>query len=162
MMRFGRFWFSRFFSWRFLRLEPLSVKDAGPIGALICMRTEEIALRLQEIRGEASRAITVVIRQRGRKRRDRYAELDSCRNDEPPFRLRFFNGLGEIPIKEKILQRRITPICLNDPIEKSGADDTAAAPNRSDVAQVQVPIVRRASGSKELHSLRVRNNLGRI
>jgi hypothetical protein len=50
MMRFGRFWFSRFFSWRFLRLEPLSVKDACFIGALICMRTEEIALRLQEIR----------------------------------------------------------------------------------------------------------------
>ena len=112
------------------------MKDAGLIGALICMRTEEIALRLQEIRREASRAITVVIRQRCRKRRDRYAELDSCRNDEAPFRLRSFDGLGEIPIKEKILQRRITPICLNDPIEKFGADDAAAAPNRSDVAQV--------------------------
>src|SRR6516162_2148381 len=103
MVRFGRFWFSRFFSWRFLRLEPLSVKDAGLIGPLICMRTEEIALRLQEIRRKASRAITVVIRQRGRKRGDRYAELDSCRNDEAPFWLRSFDGPGEIPVEEKIL-----------------------------------------------------------
>src|SRR6516225_888664 len=162
MMRFGRFWFSRFFSWRFLRLKPLRVKDAGFIGALICMRTEEIALRLQEIRRETSRAIAVIIRQRGRKRRDRYAELDSCRNDEAPFRLRSFDGLGEIPIKEKILQCRITPICLNDSIEKFGADDTASAPDRGDVAQVQVPLVCRASGSKKLHPLRVRNNFRRI
>ena len=104
------------------------------------MRTKEIALRLQEIRWKASRAITVEIRQRGRKCGDRYAELDSCRNDEAPFRLRSLDGPGEIPIEEKILQRRITPICLNDSIEKFSANDTAAAPDRGYVAQVQVPI----------------------
>ena len=136
VMRLGRFWFGRFFSWRFLKLQPLGVEDAGLIDAFVRMRTKEIALRLQEIRRETSRAITVVIRQRGRKRGDRNAELDSCRNNEAPFRLRSFNGPSEILVEEKILQRRITPICLNDPIEKFGADDTAAAPNRSDVAQV--------------------------
>jgi hypothetical protein len=113
---------------------------------------------LQEIRWKASGAITVEIRQRGRKRGDRYTELDSCRNDEAPFRLRSFDGPGEIPVEEKILQRRITPICLNDSIEKFGANDAAAAPNRGDVAQVQVQFVRRAPGPKKLHSLRVRNN----
>ena len=112
------------------------MKDAGLIGALICMRTEEVALRLQEIRREASRAITVVIRQRGRKRRDRYAELDSCRDDETPFRLRSFDGSGEILVEKKILQRRITLIRLNDPVQKFRANDAAATPNRSDVAQV--------------------------
>jgi len=158
MMRLGRFWFGRFFSWRFLRLEPFGVEDAGLIDALIRMRTKEIALPLQEIRWKARRAITVEIRQRGRKRGDRYTELDSCRNDEAPFRLRSFDGPGEIPVEEKILQRRITPICLNDSIEKFGANDTAAPPDRGDVAQVQVPFVRRKSGSKKLHALRVRNN----
>src|SRR5262249_11671439 len=64
--------------------------------------------------------------------------------------------------KEKILKRRITPIRLNDSIEKFGTDDTAPAPNRSNVAQIQVPVVSRASGSKELHPLCVRNDLGRI
>src|SRR6266550_3492379 len=162
MMRLGRFWFGRFFSWLSLGLEPFGVEDAGLIGALVRMRTKEIALPLQEIRWKASRAITVVIRQRGRKRGDRYAKLDSCRHDEPPFRLRFFDGPGEIPVEEKILQRRITPICLNDSIEKFGANDTAAPPDRGDVAQVQVPFVRRTSGSKKLHSLRVRDNFRRI
>ena len=161
-MRLVCFRFGRFFSWLFLSLQPFGVEDAGLINALVSVRTKEIALRLQEIRWKASRAITVVIRQRGRKRGDRYAELDSGRDNEPPFRLRFFDGPGEISVEEKILQRRITPICLNDSIEKPGANDTAAPPNRGDVAEVQVPFVRRTSGAKKLHSLRVRNNFGRI
>ena len=136
MMRLGRFWFGRFLSWRYLTLEPFGMEDAGLIDALVGMRTKEIALRLQEIRWKASGAITVIIRQRGRKRGYRYAELDGCRNDEAPFRLRSFDGLGEIPVEEKILQRRIPPIGLNDSIEKFSPDDTAAAPNRGDVAQV--------------------------
>ncbi len=138
------------------------MEDAGLVNALVGVRTKEIALRLQEIRWKASRAITVVIRQRRRKRGDRYPELDSGRNNEAPFRLRSFDGPGEIAIEEKILQRRITPICLNDSIKKLGANDTAAPPNRGDVAEVQVPFVRRASGAKKFHSLRVRNNFGRI
>src|SRR6476646_3948444 len=136
MMRLGRFWFSRFFNRLFLGLKPFGVEDAGLVNALVGVRTEEIALRLQEIRWKASRAITVVIRQRRRKRGDRYPELDSGRNNEPPFRLRSFDGPGEIAIEEKILQRRITLICLNDSIKKLGANDTAAPPNRGDVAEV--------------------------
>ena len=157
-MRFVCFRFGRFFGRFFLRLKPLGVKDARLVNAFVGVRTKEIALRLQEIRWKASRAITIVIGQRRRKRGDRYAELDSGRNDETPFRLRFFDGPGEIPVKQKILQRRITPICLDDSIEKLGANDTAAPPNRGNVAEVQVPFVRRASGAKKLHSLRVRNN----
>ena len=118
VMRLVCFRFGRFFGGFFLRLEPFGVEDAGLIDALVRVRTKEIALRLQEIRWKTSRAITVVIRQRGRKRGDRYAELDSCRNDEAPFRLRSFDGSGEIPVEEKILQRRITPICLNDSVQE--------------------------------------------
>src|SRR5438045_4833403 len=62
------FRFDRFFGRFFLRLEPLGVEDAGLIDALVRMRTKEIALRLQQIRWKTRRAITVVIRQRGRKR----------------------------------------------------------------------------------------------
>ena len=137
---------------------PVGMKHALTIRAFVGVRTKEIALRLQEICWKASGAITVEIRQRGRKRGDRYTELDSCRNDEAPFRLRSFDGPGEIPVEEKILQCRITPICLNDSIEKFGANDTATPPDCGDVAQVQVPFVRRASRPKKLHSLCVRNN----
>src|SRR5205814_8181731 len=95
--RFGRF-FGRFF----LRLEPLGVENAGLIDALVRVRTKEIALRLQQIRWKTRRAITVVIRQPGRKRGDRHAELDSCRNDEAPFRLRSLNGSSARQAETKI------------------------------------------------------------
>ena len=61
MMRLGRFWFGRFFSWRYLTLEPFGVKDARLVDALVGMRAKEIALRLEQIRGKASRAITIEI-----------------------------------------------------------------------------------------------------
>ena len=125
------------------------MENAGLVNALVGVRTKEIALCLQEIRWKASGAITVEIRQRGRKRGDRYAELDSGRNDEAPFRLRLLMSPGEIPIEEKILQRRITPIRLDDAIEKFRANDAAAAPNRGDVAEVQVPFVSRAGRSEQ-------------
>src|SRR6476660_9320886 len=123
-MRLVCFRFGRFFSWLFLSFQPFGVEDAGFINPLVSVRTKEIALGLQEIRWKASRAITVVIRQRGRKRGHRYAELDSGRDNEPPFRLRFFYGASEISVEQKILQRRITFICLNDSIEKPGSNDT--------------------------------------
>ena len=140
MMRLGCFWFGRFFGGLLLGLKPFGVKDAGLIDAFVGVRTKEIALRLQEIRWKASGAITVVIRQRGAKRGNRDAELDSCRNDEPPFRLRSFDGSREILVEQKILQRRVTLIRLNDPIQKFGANDAAASPDRGNVAQVQTSI----------------------
>jgi hypothetical protein len=54
MMRLGGFWFGRSFSWLFLGLEPVGVEDTGFIDAFVSVRTEEIALRLQEIRWKAS------------------------------------------------------------------------------------------------------------
>src|SRR5881275_3685878 len=98
VMRLGCFRFGRFFGGFFFRLEPLGMEDSGLVDALISVRAKKIALRLQEIRWQSGGAITVKIRQRGGKRRDRYAEFDSCRNDQAPFRLRSFDDSCEIPI----------------------------------------------------------------
>ena len=49
VMRFGRFWFGRFFRWFSIRLEPFGVEYTGLIDALVRMRPEEIALRLQKV-----------------------------------------------------------------------------------------------------------------
>jgi len=51
-MRFGRFWFGRFFGWLLIRFNPLGVKNAGFIYALVSVRAKEVALGLQEIRGQ--------------------------------------------------------------------------------------------------------------
>ena len=63
VVRLGRFRLGRLFSWLFIGLKPFGVEDARLIDAFVSVRTEEIALRLEEIRWKASRAITVVIRQ---------------------------------------------------------------------------------------------------
>src|SRR6266446_6820661 len=91
VMRLGCFQFGRFFGGFFFRLEPLGMEASGLVDALISVRAKKIAMRLQEIRWQSGGAITVKIRQRGGKRGDRYAEFDSCRNDQPPFRLRSFD-----------------------------------------------------------------------
>ena len=111
-MRLVCFRFGRFFGGLSVGLEPLGVENAGFIDAFVGVCTKEIALRLQEICRKASGAITVEIRQRGRKRGDRNAELNSCRNDKTPFRLRSFDGSREILVEKKILQRRVTLISL--------------------------------------------------
>ena len=49
VVRLRRFRFGRFFRWFFIRLEPFGVEYAGLIDALIRMRPEEIALRLQKV-----------------------------------------------------------------------------------------------------------------
>src|SRR6516162_3472479 len=143
-MRLVCFRFDRFLGWVSLRLEPLGVENARFIDAFVGVCTEEIALRLQEIRWKTSGAITVEISQRRRKRGDRNTEFDSCRNGEAPFGLRPFDGSREIFVEKKILQRRISLIRLNDSVQKFSADDTAPSPNRGDVAQVQIPFVRPA------------------
>src|SRR5947208_1425057 len=129
-MRLGCFRFGRFFGGFFFSLEPLGMEDSGLVDALISVRAKKIALRLQEIRWQSGGAITVKIRQRGGKRGDRYAEFDSCRNDQAPFRLRSFDDSCEIPIEQKIVQCGVALICLNDPVQKFRPNDATAPPYR--------------------------------
>ena len=56
---------------------PVGMKElaARPVHALVGMRAEIIALRLQQIGRQFFRAIAVIVGQRGRKRRRRDAQL---------------------------------------------------------------------------------------
>src|SRR5881296_1565729 len=85
--------------------------------------------------------------------------FNGCGYDDTPATLRLFDRPGEITIKQQIVQGGIASIRLDDPVEKPRADDATASPNRSNVAEVKVPIVYFACLSKQLHSLRVRNDL---
>src|SRR5207244_7435902 len=114
VMRFGRFRLVRFFGWFLLRLGPISVKHAGLIDALVSVRAKEITLRLQEVCRKPSGAITVEVRQRGRKGRRRYAMFDRYRKHETPLGLRLLDGSREIPIEQKIVQRGIATLCFHE------------------------------------------------
>ena len=67
--------------------------------------------------------------------------LDRGRDRHAPVVLRLFDDVGEIGIEQQILQRRIALVSLDDAVEEFCANDAAAAPDRGDVAEVQVPIV---------------------
>ena len=88
--------------------------------------------------------------------------FDCCRNYDTPATLRLSNGPREITIKQQIVQGGIALIRLHDAVEKSRANDAAASPNCRDVAEIKVPVVDFACGSKQLHPLRVRNNFRRV
>ncbi len=63
VMGFGGFRFGQFFRWFLIRLDPFGVENAGLIDALVSVRAEEIALRLQEVCRQPSGTITIEISQ---------------------------------------------------------------------------------------------------
>ena len=67
------------FGWFLFGFQPFGVKHSGLIDPFVSVRAEEIALGLQEIRGQASRAIAVEVSQRRRKRGGSYAVFDTGR-----------------------------------------------------------------------------------
>ena len=73
-----RFWLGWFFGRLLIRVDPLRVKDAWLVDALVGVRTEKVALCLQEIGRKSRLAITIEISERRAKRRNGYAMLDSC------------------------------------------------------------------------------------
>ena len=80
------------------------------------------------------------------------------RNRDAPVVLRLCDDVGEIRIEEQIVQRRIARVGFGDAIQKFRANDATAAPDRGDVAEIQIPIVSRTRGAEQFHSLRVGND----
>src|SRR6185437_10441534 len=54
------------------------------VDALVSMSAEEIALRLQQVRGQTRRSVAIVKCQRGGKRRGRHTESDSANDSLSP------------------------------------------------------------------------------
>ncbi len=85
--------------------------------------------------------------------------FDGCGNGNAPVVLRFLDDAGEITIEEKIVERGIAFISFDNAIEKFCANDAPTAPDRGDVAEVQVPFILRARCAQQFHSLRIGNDL---
>src|SRR6266498_4191512 len=84
--------------------------------------------------------------------------LNGSRYRDAPVALRLFGDSREILVEQKIVQRRLAPIRLHDPVQKFRPNDATAPPDGGDVAEVEVPLVFSASRAQKLHSLCVRNN----
>src|ERR1019366_4948955 len=91
---------------------------AGPVGveelaarlvdALVGVRAEVVALRLQEVGGQAFAAESVEEGKRSGERGHRYSGRYGLRHHAAPGRLASFYHAGEVGIEQQIAERRIT------------------------------------------------------
>jgi len=131
-----------------VRFDPFGVKDTRFVDALVSVCAEEVALRLQQIRRQPRLTITIEVGERRGKCRDRHAVFDGGGNGNAPVVLRFLDDAGEITIEEKIMERGIAFISFDNAVEKFRANDATAAPDRGDVAEVQVTFILPARGAE--------------
>src|SRR4030095_16670392 len=84
--------------------------------------------------------------------------LNGCRYRDAPIALRLFDDSREISVEQKIVQRSISLICLDNAVQKLRPNDAAAPRDGGDVAEVEIPFVFSASGAQKLHSLCIRDD----
>src|SRR6059058_4655879 len=101
-------------------MEELSPRLIHP---LVRMRTEEVPLRLQEVRRQPLAAIAVIKGQRRRKRRHWHANLHRMDDRLPPRGLVLAQSLREKIIHEQILQLGIVIERLLDISQEHAAND---------------------------------------
>ena len=132
------------------------------IDALVRMGAEIVALRLNQVGGQAFGTVGVEIGERGRKAGRGNTEFDGRLNDVSPRRLRAFDGVFKVRREKEILQIRIGVERFLNAFEEDRADNTSAAPQERDLAAVERPAVL-FRGRLHLHeSLRVTADLRRV
>src|ERR1035437_8702714 len=124
---------------------------AGPVGveefaarlvhALVGVRAEVIALRLQQVRRQPRAAIAVEERQRRHERRHRDSRFRRLGHHAPPRCLASPDHFREIPIQQQVAQLRIGRKRSLDLAQERAADDAARAPHHGDFAIVEIPLV---------------------
>src|SRR6266404_9764941 len=100
------------------------------IDAFVRMGAEEVALSLQQVRGQARGAVSVVEGERRRHRRSRHAVLDGLNERASPRCLILVQQLAEKIVQQKIGELRILVVSLLDLSEEPAADDAARSEER--------------------------------
>jgi len=83
------------------------VEDSRFIDPLVCVRAEEIALRLEKIRGESLLAIAVEIGERSAECRRGNALFDRGDDRDTPILLRFLDDAREVAIEKEVVKCRV-------------------------------------------------------
>src|SRR5690606_33379996 len=128
---------------RALGLGPVDVEElaAGLVGALVGVRAEVVALGLEQVGRQAGGAVAVVVGQRGGEGGHGHAALGGEADDLAPVGLGLLDGLVEVGIEEEVGQLGVLGVGLGDLLQEGRADDAAAAPDRGDRTEVELPAV---------------------
>src|SRR4029453_6547092 len=141
---------------------PQRVERTFGINAAVGVRTEEVALALDQCSGNALAAQAVVVRQRGGEDRYRDAQLDGGGYNAAPGREGLGDGLGESRREQEVGRLLLGRVGLGDVLEEFCADDATCAPQRGDLVQLEVPAVLLGSGGQHVQALGVGNQLGGV
>ena len=145
-------------------LRPVGVEElaAGCVGAFVSMRAEEVALALEEVGRQARGAVAVVVGQGGHEGGGGHAVGGGEGDDFAPLGLALLDLLVEIGVKKEIDQAGVLGVGVGDLLQKASPDDAAAAPNRGDFREIELPLVLVLGFAHELEALRIRTNLRAI
>src|SRR5260370_2746089 len=122
---------------------PVGVEElaARLVHALVGVRAEVIALRLQQVRRQPLASVAVKERDRGHKRGHGDSSLHSLGHYPPPATLAPRDDILAIPIQQQVAEIRVGGKCSLDLAEERAADDAAGAPHHGDFAVFQIPLV---------------------
>lgn len=118
------------------------------VEAFIGMGAEIIALGLEEISREAFGAVAIVVAECGAERGCSDAKLDGGLDRVAPVGLRLADDVAEVGIENQVFEVGVATVGGRDVIEEVRADDASSAPDRSDVAEVEAPVIKFAGCSQ--------------
>jgi hypothetical protein len=134
----------------------------GFVGALVGVGSKEVALGLEEIRGEAGGAVAVVVAEAGAEGRDRDAVQRRDADYFTPVLLGLAEYVFEERIEHEIGEAGVGAVGVGDPIEEAGANDATATPDGGDATEIEAPVFLLAHGFDEIETLCVADDLGGV
>lgn len=135
---------------------------AGLVGAVVRMRAEIVALRLNQVRRKRCGTIGIEEGKRGGESWRRNAKFDGGLDDVAPRRLRAVDHFAEIGREQEVFRVRIFVERFFNALEEHRADDAAAAPQERDLAVIEVPVVFFCRRLQLDESLRIAADLGGV
>src|ERR1019366_1984094 len=149
---------------RYPLVEPLRVEllATRPVDALVAMRAEAIALRLQEVLREALRAVAVDVAQRGAHPERRNSQFERQAGGRPQAGGQFVDHGRELARGHEVHQIGLRGERGAHAVQDLRPDDAPAAPDLGDFVEMQVVTVLLGRFTQERKALRVPGEGGQL
>mmetsp|Transcript_11811 Transcript_11811/g.28673 ORF Transcript_11811/g.28673 Transcript_11811/m.28673 type:complete len:282 (-) Transcript_11811:1057-1902(-) len=145
-----------------VHVRPHSVVPALHVRALIRVASEEIALGLDKVGGQASATVRVEVSKAPAHGRGSDPGVDGGDEHAAPAVVARHKFGGEFGVHQEGGQVSIAIVRLLDAVKEACTDDATTFPDACHLSEVQVPALLYRLGTDEVHALCVRANLGRI
>ncbi len=135
---------------------------AGAVNSFIGVRAEVVALGLDEIGREPLPAVAIVEGQAAGEGGHGDAQLHGAGDRIAPAQFRGLHFLPEVVVEQQVGELWLSPEGLHDLVEKGSANDAARAPQRSNLAKVDVPTECLGGSTQQHEALAIGDNFGSV